>query len=87
MVPVKGPGEMLEIVYLPSLSVKAVFPIIMIARTRLSLSTMIVESETDTVADATGKPVDESVTVPVMIPHVHPVLKVTEIDCEAVWPY
>ncbi len=87
MVPVKGPGEMLEIVYAPLLSVKAVFPIIMNARTRLSLSAIIVESLTDTVAEATGRPVDESVTIPVMIPHVHPVLRVTEIDCEAVWPY
>ncbi len=83
MVPLKGPGEMLLIVYLPSLSVDAVFPIIMNARKRISLSAIIVESVTDTVADPIGEPVDESVTVPVMIPPVTGFEKVTEIDCDA----
>ena len=68
MVPVKGPGEMLLIVYPPLLSVNAVFAIIMIARARTPLRGLIDESMTDTVAEATGRPVDESVTVPVMIP-------------------
>ena len=75
------------IVYLPSLSVNTVFPIIMNARERISLSAIIVESVTETVAEGIGRPVDESVTVPVMIPPTTGLEKITEIDCEAAWPY
>jgi hypothetical protein len=52
-----------------------------------ALRGLINESVTDTVAEGRGRPVDESVTVPVMIPSVLPVSKLTEINCEAVCPY
>ena len=70
MLPLKAPGEMLYIVYLPSLSVKAIFPIIINNALGPPLRGLINESVTDTVAEGRGRLVDESVTVPVMIPPV-----------------